>query len=101
MTDRRSGTVSLVFTDIDGSTRLLAQLGDAYATLLDDHHRLVGTAMEAQGGERVDAAGDGLFFSFPTARGGPCSLHRGTASHRGTRLAASRRGQGTDGPSHR
>lgn len=37
--------------------------------LLDDHHRLVGTAMEAQGGERVDAAGDGLFFSFPTAKG--------------------------------
>lgn len=69
MTDRRSGTISLVFTDIDGSTRLLAQLGDAYAMLLDDHHRLVGTAMEAQGGERVDAAGDGLFFSFPTAKG--------------------------------
>ena len=62
-------TVTLVFTDIDGSTRLLEQLGDEYATLLSDHHRLVGEAMSAHGGERVDAAGDGLFFSFPTARG--------------------------------
>ncbi len=69
MDARRSGTVTLVFTDIDGSTRLLDQLGDAYATLLSDHHRLVAAAMEAQGGERVDAAGDGLFFSFPTAKG--------------------------------
>lgn len=34
MDARRSGTVTLVFTDIDGSTRLLDQLGDAYATLL-------------------------------------------------------------------
>ena len=72
MTDRearRSGTVSLVFTDIDGSTRLLEQLGDEYVTLLEDHHRIVGAAMEAHGGERVDAAGDGLFFSVPTASG--------------------------------
>ncbi|HUF06194.1 MAG TPA: tetratricopeptide repeat protein [Candidatus Binatia bacterium] len=66
---RHSGTVTLVFTDIDGSTRLLDQLGDAYATLLDDHHRIMGVAMEAHGGDRVDAAGDGLFFSFATARG--------------------------------
>ncbi|MBA2265512.1 MAG: adenylate/guanylate cyclase domain-containing protein [Chloroflexi bacterium] len=69
MDARRSGTVTLVFTDIDGSTRLLDQLGDAYATPLYDHHRLVAAAMETQGGERVDAAGDGLFFSFPTAKG--------------------------------
>jgi predicted ATPase/class 3 adenylate cyclase len=63
-----SGTVSLLFTDIDGSTRLLEQLGDAYATLLSDHHRLVSEAIAAHGGSHVDAAGDGLFVSFPTAR---------------------------------
>ena len=63
-----SGTVSLLFTDIDGSTRLLEQLGDAYATLLTDHHRLVSEAIAAHGGSHVDAAGDGLFVSFPTAR---------------------------------
>jgi class 3 adenylate cyclase len=64
-----SGTVTLLFTDIEGSTRLLQELGDAYATLLGDHHRIVSAAAEAHGGQRVDAAGDGLFFSFPTARG--------------------------------
>ena len=63
-----SGTVSLVFTDIDGSTRLLEQLGDDYAVLLADHHRIMDEAMAANGGVRVDAAGDGLFASFPTAR---------------------------------
>ena len=63
-----SGTVSLLFTDIDGSTRLLEQLGDAYATLLSDHHRIVSEAIAAHGGSHVDAAGDGLFVSFPTAR---------------------------------
>ena len=63
-----SGTVSLLFTDIDGSTRLLEQLGDAYATLLSDHHRLISEAIATHGGSHVDAAGDGLFVSFPTAR---------------------------------
>ena len=63
-----SGTVSLLFTDIAGSTRLLEQLGDAYATLLSDHHRLVSEAIANHGGSHVDAAGDGLFISFPTAR---------------------------------
>ena len=63
-----SGTVSLLFTDIDGSTRLLEQLGDAYATLLGDHHRLISEAITRHGGSQVDAAGDGLFVSFPTAR---------------------------------
>jgi predicted ATPase/class 3 adenylate cyclase len=64
-----SGTVTLVFTDIEASTQLLARLGDAYATLIADHHRIVDEAAERHGGARVDAAGDGLFMSFPTARG--------------------------------
>ncbi len=64
-----SGTVTLVFTDIEGSTRLLQQLGDAYASLLADHHRIVSTAADGHSGSRVDAAGDGLFYSFQTARG--------------------------------
>ena len=65
-----SGTISLLFTDIDGSTRLLEQLGDAYAALLHDHHQILDAVFEANGGTRVDAAGDGLFVSFPTARAG-------------------------------
>lgn len=68
MDNMPSGTVSLLFTDIAGSTRLLEQLGDAYATLLSDHNRLVSEAIAKHGGSHVDAAGDGLFMSFPTAR---------------------------------
>ena len=64
-----SGTVTLLFTDIEGSTQLLEQLGDTYAALLGDHHRILSEAAEAHGGSRVDAAGDGLFYSFPTTRG--------------------------------
>ncbi len=64
-----ANTVTLVFTDIEGSTRLLESLGDGYATLISDHHHLVDAAAERHGGTRIDAAGDGLFFSFPTARG--------------------------------
>ena len=64
-----TGTVTLVFTDIEGSTRLLDELGDRYAELLVDHHRIVSSAAEAHGGTRVDAAGDGLFYAFLTARG--------------------------------
>ena len=69
MTRESGGTVTLVFTDIEGSTQLLERLDDAYATLIADHHRIVDDAASRHGGTRVDAAGDGLFISFPTARG--------------------------------
>jgi predicted ATPase/class 3 adenylate cyclase len=62
-------TVTLVFTDIAGSTLLLEQLADEYAALLRDHNQIVSGAAELHHGTRVDAAGDGLFFSFPTAKG--------------------------------
>ena len=65
-----SGTVTLLFTDIASSTLLLERLGDTYAVLLRDHHRLLSEAVAAHGGSHVDAAGDGLFVSFPTARAG-------------------------------
>jgi len=64
-----AGTVTLVFTDIEGSTQLLEELGDSYAQLIADHHRIVDAAAQRHGGTRVDAAGDGLFMSFATARG--------------------------------
>jgi predicted ATPase/class 3 adenylate cyclase len=64
----RAGTVTLLFTDIEGSTGLLQQLGDGYSVLLADHHRMVRERFREQGGTEVDAAGDGLFYSFPSAR---------------------------------
>jgi predicted ATPase/class 3 adenylate cyclase len=61
-------TTTLVFTDIEGSTRLLQQLGDAYGDALRDHHALVREAFTRHGGVEVDAMGDGFYFHFPSAR---------------------------------
>ena len=63
-----SGTVTFLFTDIEGSTALLQRLGDEYATVLADHHRLLRHAFGERGGVEVDAAGDGLYVAFPSAR---------------------------------
>ena len=62
------GTVTFVFTDIEGSTRLLQQLGDRYATLLADHHRLLRAAFQERGGLEVETHGDGLYYAFPSAK---------------------------------
>jgi class 3 adenylate cyclase len=63
-----SGTVTFVFTDIEGSTKLLQELGDDYASVVRDHRRLVRDAFTARGGAEVDTQGDAFFFSFPRAR---------------------------------
>jgi predicted ATPase/class 3 adenylate cyclase len=118
-----TGTVTFLFTDIEGSTRLLHELGaEGYAEALAEHRRLIRDACAAQGGVEVDAQGDAFFFAFPTAPGalaaaaqltdslasGPISvrvgLHTGTPLptdegyvgsdvHRASRIAAS--GHGT------
>lgn len=64
MTDLPTGTVTFLFTDLQGSTRLLQELGDAYSDLLDEHHRIVRGAIEAAGGIRVSTEGDGVFGVF-------------------------------------
>ena len=67
MTDLPTGTVSFLFTDIEASTKLLQQLGDAYVGLLDDHHRILQCAIEDAGGVRVSTDGDGVFGAFSRA----------------------------------
>jgi len=63
------GTVTFVFTDIEGSTRLLQELGDeAYGRVSGDHRRLVRETFGARGGTEIDTQGDAFFFSFPRAR---------------------------------
>jgi class 3 adenylate cyclase len=63
------GTVTFVFTDIEGSTRLLQELGDeAYGRVSGDHRRLVRESFGARGGTEIDTQGDAFFFSFPRAR---------------------------------
>ena len=68
MTTLPSGTVTFVFTDVEGSTRLLQELGDEYATVQADQRRLIRTAFGARGGTEIDTQGDALFFSFARAR---------------------------------
>ena len=63
-----SGTVTFVFSDVEGSTRLLNSLREDYGQLLDDYYAIVGGAFERNGGVELDRAGDGLFHSFPSAR---------------------------------
>ena len=63
-----SGTVTLLFTDIEGSTRLLCQYGRRYAELLDDHRRRLRAAIAAHHGVETDSVGDAMFAAFPHAR---------------------------------
>jgi predicted ATPase/class 3 adenylate cyclase len=61
------GVVTLLFTDIEGSTRLLHELGDGYGDALDDHRRIVRAACAAHGGVEVDTQGDAFFVAFARA----------------------------------
>jgi len=62
-----AGEVTLLFTDIEGSTRLLRDLGDAYAEALAEHRRIVREAVAAHGGVEVDTQGDAFFVAFARA----------------------------------
>jgi predicted ATPase/class 3 adenylate cyclase len=59
-----SGIVTFVFTDIEGSTRLLRQLGARYEEVLLRHRALVGTAVAAHAGHVVSTQGDGMLLAF-------------------------------------
>jgi predicted ATPase/class 3 adenylate cyclase len=62
-----SGTVTLLFTDVEGSTRLLDRLGERYGDLLARHIELLRSAIDAHGGREVDTQGDALFVAFERA----------------------------------
>ena len=69
MSQLPGGTVTFVFTDIEGSTRLLQELGDeAFGRVSGDHRRLVREAFAEHDGTEIDTQGDAFFFSFPRAR---------------------------------
>jgi class 3 adenylate cyclase len=61
------GTVTLLFTDIEGSTRLLHELGDGYADVLAEHRRVLRDAFTRRGGVEVDTQGDAFFYVFARA----------------------------------
>lgn len=117
-----TGTVTFLFTDIEGSTKLLHELGaEAYSSVLAEHRRILRAAFSAHGGVEVDTQGDAFFIAFPTAPGavqaaseardalaaGPISvrmgIHTGTPHvsdegyvgedvHRGARIASAGHG---------
>jgi len=68
MADRPSGTVTFLFSDIEGSTRLLDDVGaEQYRSLLDEHQQLMRFAMAAHAGSEVDTQGDAFFVAFHRA----------------------------------
>ncbi|MDP9468661.1 MAG: hypothetical protein M3P32_08000 [Chloroflexota bacterium] len=68
--DLPSGTVTFLFTDVEGSTRLLHELGaEGYAAALAEHRGIVRAAFGGHGGVEVDTQGDAFFVAFPTAEG--------------------------------
>jgi predicted ATPase/class 3 adenylate cyclase len=65
-----TGTVTFLFTDVEGSTKLLEEIGDeAYEEALAEHRRAVREACAEHGGVEVDTQGDAFFLAFPTAPG--------------------------------
>src|ERR1700730_10192540 len=62
-------TFTFLFTDIEGSTAMLRRLGDGYAEVLSDHHRLIRAALAAHGGREIDTQGDAFFAVFSSASG--------------------------------
>ena len=68
MVKQPSGTVTFLFSDIEGSTRLLAGLGTGrYAEVLEEHRRLLREAFGRHGGYEVDCEGDAFFVAFQAA----------------------------------
>lgn len=83
--DLPTGTVTLLLTDIEGSTRLLHGVGDGYAEVLAAHREILRQAFEVNEGSEVDTQGDAFFVAFP---GAPQALAAAVAAQRG--LAAHR-----------
>ena len=70
MSDLPTGTVTLLFTDVEGSTSLIREVGDRYGEILDEHRRLLRGVVAGHGGHEVDTSGDGSFVAFASARDG-------------------------------
>src|SRR5580765_6290207 len=84
MAELPTGTVTLLFTDIEGSTRLLRRVGDAYVELLARHRALLEDAFTRSNGVVVDNEGDAFFVAFASAKdavGAAAAGQRALAEH--------------------
>ena len=77
MRELPTGTVTFLFTDVEGSTRLLHELGDGYADALAEHRRALREAFRAHGGVEVDTQGDAFFYAFESAKGAVAAAQAG------------------------
>ena len=68
MRELPEGTVTILFTDIEGSTRLLLQSGDGFTALLEAHRELLRRAFQRHGGIEVDTQGDAFLVSSAERR---------------------------------
>src|SRR5213082_1640866 len=75
-----SGTVTFLFTDVEGSTRLLQELGDAYADALAEHRQMLRKAFARHGGVEVDTQGDAFFIAFARASDALAAAREATAA---------------------
>ena len=78
------GTVTFLFTDIQGSTKLLRRLGDSYGMVLGTHRTLLRAAFRRNGGREVDTQGDAFFVAFSGAReavAAACEAQRALLEH--------------------
>ena len=79
-----TGTVTFLFTDIEGSTRLLKQLRDDYPAVLADHQRIIREALAEHDGWEIDTQGDSFFVAFRRAKdavGAAVTAQRALAAH--------------------
>jgi predicted ATPase/class 3 adenylate cyclase len=79
-----TGTVTFLFTDIEGSTRLLQELGERYRRVLDDHTTLMRKAIAEGEGVEIGTEGDSFFAVFPSATGAvraTAAAQRSLAAH--------------------
>jgi len=84
VTELHGGTVTFVFTDIEGSTELLKRLGDRYGEALAEHRRVIRGTFGQRGGQEIDTQGDAFFYCFERARdavGAAVAAQLALASH--------------------
>ena len=80
MNELPTGTVTFLFTDIEGSTKLLHELGDDYADALAEHRRVLREAFDRHGGVEVDTQGDAFFVAFARAKDALAAAAEGQAA---------------------
>jgi predicted ATPase len=78
--DLHAGVVTFLFSDVEGSTKLLHELGaEGYAEALAEHRRILRAAFAAHDGVEVDTQGDAFFVAFPSAPGAVAAAQQGLA----------------------